>query len=142
MTVLLWKLYVLALWFQDTEKSICIRCCVGLPTLYSISIDWLNPLPLCVPQVKSNLDKAKQALEKETSELTVEVRSLTTAKQDVENKKRKVEGQLNELQARFTDSEKQKGELGERCSKITVSDDDEWSHNDDIVTQSPYGHNS
>lgn len=92
--------------------------------------------------MKSNLDKAKQALEKETSELTVEVRSLTTAKQDVENKKRKVEGQLNELQARFTDSEKQKGELGERCSKITVSDDDEWSHNDDIVTQSPYGHNS
>uniref|UniRef100_A0A4W5KY56 Myosin, heavy chain 11a, smooth muscle n=1 Tax=Hucho hucho TaxID=62062 RepID=A0A4W5KY56_9TELE len=70
-------------------------------------------------RVKSNLDKAKQALEKETSELTVEVHSLTTAKQDVENKKRKVEGQLNELQARFTDSEKQKGELGERCSKIT-----------------------
>uniref|UniRef100_A0A6Q2WTB7 Myosin, heavy chain 11a, smooth muscle n=1 Tax=Esox lucius TaxID=8010 RepID=A0A6Q2WTB7_ESOLU len=72
-------------------------------------------------RVKSNLEKAKQALEKETSELSVEVRTLNTAKQDIENKKRKVEGQLNDLQARFTDSEKQKTELGERCSKITVS---------------------
>ena len=71
-------------------------------------------------QVKSTLEKAKQALEKETSDLTIEVRSLVTAKQDVEHKRKKVEGQLTDLQVRFTDSEKQKGELGERCSKITV----------------------
>ena len=70
--------------------------------------------------MKSTLEKAKQALEKETSDLTVEVRSLNQAKQDVEHKRKKVEGQLTDLQARFTDSEKQKGELGERCAKITV----------------------
>lgn len=73
-------------------------------------------------QVKSNLEKAKQALEKETSELTVEIRSLTQAKQDGEHKRKKLDGQLADLQSRFTDSEKQKGELGERCSKITVND--------------------
>ena len=70
--------------------------------------------------MKSTLEKAKQALEKETSDLTIEVRTLATAKQDVEHKRKKVEGQLTDLQVRFTDSEKQKGELGERCSKITV----------------------
>uniref|UniRef100_A0A3Q2Y746 Myosin, heavy chain 11a, smooth muscle n=1 Tax=Hippocampus comes TaxID=109280 RepID=A0A3Q2Y746_HIPCM len=73
-------------------------------------------------RVKSNLEKAKQALEKETSELTMEVRSLTQAKQDGENKRKKLEGQVTDLQSRFSDSEKQKAELGERCSKITLSD--------------------
>lgn len=73
------------------------------------------------PQVKSNLEKAKQALEKETSELTMEVRSLVQAKQDGEHKRKKLEGQVADLQNRFSDSEKQKAELGERCSKITVS---------------------
>lgn len=77
---------------------------------------------LSCAQVKSNLEKAKQALEKETSELTMEVRSLSQAKQDGENKRKKLEGQVADLQSRFTDSEKQKAELGERCSKITVND--------------------
>lgn len=72
-------------------------------------------------QVKTNLEKAKQALEKETSELTVEVRSLSQAKQDGEHKRKKLEGQVTDLQSRFNDSEKQKAELGERCSKITVN---------------------
>lgn len=71
--------------------------------------------------MKTNLEKAKQALEKETSELTVEIRSLSQAKQDVEHKRKKVEGQLADLQSRFNDSEKQKAELGDRVSKITVS---------------------
>lgn len=72
--------------------------------------------------MKTNLEKAKQALEKETSELTMEVRSLSQAKQDGEHKRKKLEGQVADLQSRFTDSEKQKAELGERCSKITVND--------------------
>lgn len=71
--------------------------------------------------MKANLEKAKQALEKETSELTMEVRSLVQAKQDGEHKRKKLEGQVADLQSRFTDSEKQKAELGERCSKITVN---------------------
>lgn len=78
-------------------------------------------LYLLSTQVKSNLEKAKQALEKETSELTMEVRSLSQAKQDGEHKRKKLEGQVADLQSRFTDSEKQKAELGERCSKITVN---------------------
>lgn len=72
--------------------------------------------------MKSNLEKAKQALEKETSELHVEIRSLAQGKQDVEHKRKKVEGQLADLQSRFNDSERQKAELGDRVSKITVSD--------------------
>lgn len=71
--------------------------------------------------MKTNLEKAKQALEKESSELTIEVRSLTQAKQEGEHKRKKLEGQVADLQSRFTDSEKQKAELNERCSKITVN---------------------
>ncbi len=73
-------------------------------------------------KVKSNLEKAKQAQEKETSELHMEIRSLTQSKQDVESKRKKVEGQLADLQSRFNDSERQKAELGDRVSKVTVSD--------------------
>lgn len=84
---------------------------------------YLVTLPVCSSaQVKSNLEKAKQALEKETSELTMEVRSLVQAKQDGEHKRKKLEGQVADLQSRFGDSEKQKADLGERCSKITVND--------------------
>lgn len=81
----------------------------------------MSSLPFTSLQVKSNLEKAKQALEKESSELSVEVRSLTQAKQDLEHKRKKVEGQLADLQSRFNDSERQKAELGERVSKVTVS---------------------
>lgn len=51
----------------------------------------------------------------------MEVRSLTQAKQDGEHKRKKLEGQVTDLQSRFNDSEKQKAELTERCSKITVN---------------------
>ena len=71
--------------------------------------------------MRAGLEKAKQALEKESSDLTADLRSLASAKQDVEHKKKKVEGQLNELHSRFNESERQKTELGDRVSKMTVS---------------------
>lgn len=39
----------------------------------------------------------------------------------MEHKKKKVEGQLNDLNSRFSESERQRTELGERVSKMTVS---------------------
>lgn len=94
----------------------------GLCLSFFFEVDILTLILSSFFQVKSNLEKAKQALEKETSDLTVEIRSLTQAKQDGEHKRKKLDGQLADLQSRFTDSEKQKAELGERCSKITVCD--------------------
>lgn len=71
--------------------------------------------------MRAGLEKAKQALEKETADLSADLRSLASAKQDVEHKKKKVEGQLNDLHSRFNESERQRTELGERVSKMTVS---------------------
>uniref|UniRef100_A0A3Q3LIV3 Myosin, heavy chain 11b, smooth muscle n=1 Tax=Labrus bergylta TaxID=56723 RepID=A0A3Q3LIV3_9LABR len=71
-------------------------------------------------QVRAGLEKAKQALEKESADLGADLRSLASAKQDVEHKKKKVEGQLNELHSRFQDSERQRTELGEKVSKMTM----------------------
>ncbi|CAL9700731.1 unnamed protein product [Knipowitschia caucasica] len=50
----------------------------------------------------------------------MEVRSLCQAKQDGENKRKKLENQVVDLQTRFSDSEKQKAELGDRCAKTTA----------------------
>lgn len=72
-------------------------------------------------QVRAGLEKAKQALEKESADLSADLRSLASAKQDLEHKKKKVEGQLNDLHSRFNESERQRTELGERVSKMTVS---------------------
>lgn len=72
-------------------------------------------------QVRAGLEKAKQALEKESADLSADLRSLASSKQDVEHKKKKLEGQLNELHSRFSESERQKMELSERISKMTVS---------------------
>lgn len=71
--------------------------------------------------MKAGLEKAKQALEKESADLSADLRSLASSKQDVEHKKKKLEGQLNDLHVRFNESERQKTELSERISKMTVS---------------------
>lgn len=73
--------------------------------------------------MRAGLEKAKQALEKETADLGADLRSLASAKQDVEHKKKKVEAQLNDLHGRFNESERQRTELGEKVSKMTVSAD-------------------
>lgn len=85
--------------------------------------DVAHSAPRLVIQVRAGLEKAKQTLEKETADLSADLRSLASAKQDVEHKKKKVEGQLNDLHSRFNESERQRTELGERVSKMTVSRD-------------------
>lgn len=80
-------------------------------------------LSIC-QQVKANLEKAKQTLEKEAADLSAELHSLGNAKQDMEHKKKKVESQLSDLQSRYSDCERQKAELGDRVSKLTVSTKD------------------
>lgn len=77
--------------------------------------------------MRAGLEKAKQALEKETADLSADLRSLASAKQDVEHKKKKVEAQLNDLHGRFNESERQRTELGEKVSKMTVSAD-QWEN--------------
>ncbi|KAM6957379.1 myosin-11 [Aplochiton taeniatus] len=71
-------------------------------------------------RVRASLEKAKQSLEKESSDLRADLRSVTNGKQEVEQKKKKVESQFAELQSRFGDSERQRAELGERVSKMTL----------------------
>lgn len=93
-----------------------------LITFYCISVH--NFTLSIFQQVKANLEKAKQALEKEAADLSAELHSLGNAKQDVEHKKKKVESQLSDLQSRYSDCERQKAELGDRVSKLTVSTED------------------
>lgn len=73
------------------------------------------------PQAKTSVEKVKVALEQEIADLSTDVHSLTSSKQEMEHKRKKLEGQLADLQSRYTDSERQRAELGERVSKTTVS---------------------
>lgn len=104
--------HIVSSWLSDPKATL-------RTPLHCLRSLYLTPLSL---QVRAGLEKAKQALEKESSDLSADLRSLTSAKQDVEHKKKKVEGQLNELHSRFNESERQRTELGERVSKMTVSD--------------------
>ena len=54
-------------------------------------------------------------------DLGADLHSLASAKQEVEHKKKKVESLLADLQSRFNESERQKGEMGDRVFKISVS---------------------
>lgn len=90
-------------------------------TSNNVLVPFCHPATLLSVQVRAGLEKAKQALEKESADLSADLRSLASAKQDVEHKKKKVEGQLNDLSSRFSESERQRTELGERVSKMTVS---------------------
>lgn len=72
-------------------------------------------------QAKANLEKTKQSLEKEVTHLNEELHSVGNIKQDLEHKRKKMESQLADLQTCLGESERQRGELGETVSKLTVS---------------------
>ena len=80
----------------------------------------LSRLCFLPPQVKANLEKAKQTLENERGELANEVKVLQQGKADTEHKRKKVEAQLQELQVKFTEGERVRTELADRVSKLQV----------------------
>lgn len=92
---------------------------------------WLSQLParaqlplstswLSSPQVKANLEKAKQTLENERGELANEVKVLLQGKGDSEHKRKKAEAQLQELQVKFTEGERVRTELADKVTKLQV----------------------
>lgn len=81
------------------------------------------PLPtswLASPQVKANLEKAKQTLENERGELANEVKVLLQGKGDSEHKRKKAEAQLQELQVKLTEGERVRTELADKVTKLQV----------------------
>lgn len=72
------------------------------------------------PQVKANLEKAKQTLENERGELANEVKVLLQGKGDSEHKRKKVEAQLQEMQVKVTEGERVRTELADKVSKLQV----------------------
>lgn len=80
-----------------------------------LSTSWLSS-----PQVKANLEKAKQTLENERGELANEVKVLLQGKGDSEHKRKKAEAQLQELQVKFTEGERVRTELADKVTKLQV----------------------
>lgn len=69
---------------------------------------------------KVSTEKAKQALESERNELSIELQTLMQSKGDSEHRKKKAEALVQELQIKFSESERQRGELAEKLSKVQV----------------------
>lgn len=67
------------------------------------------------------MEKAKQALDSERNELVFEVKTLTQAKGESEHRRKKAEVQVQELQLKYTESDRQRAELAEKVTKMQVN---------------------
>lgn len=72
-------------------------------------------------QNKVSMEKAKQALDSERNELVIEVQTLVQAKGDSEHRRKKAESQVQELQLKYTESDRQRVELVEKLTKMQVN---------------------
>lgn len=66
------------------------------------------------------MEKAKQALESERNELSIEMQTLMQGKTDSEHRRKKAESQVQELQLKYSESERQRLELAEKLTKVQV----------------------
>lgn len=66
-------------------------------------------------------EKAKQALESERNELSIELQTLVQSKGDSEHRRKKAEALVQELQLKFSESERQRLEYGEKLAKVQVT---------------------
>lgn len=91
--------------------------------------DFICPLllfHLCLnsnPKIKNKVstDKAKQALESERNELSIEVQTLMQVKGESEHRRKKAETLVQELQLKFSESERQRLELADKLTKAQVT---------------------
>lgn len=72
-------------------------------------------------QNKVSMEKAKQALDSERNELVIEVQTLMQAKGESEHRRKKAEAQVQELQLKYTESDRQRAELVEKLTKMQVN---------------------
>lgn len=66
-------------------------------------------------------EKAKQALESERNELSIEVQTLMQSKGESEHRRKKAEALVQELQLKFSESERQRLELADKLTKAQVT---------------------
>lgn len=59
-------------------------------------------------------------MESEKNELTIEVQTLMQGKADSEHRRKKAEGLAQELQAKYTEADRQRVELSEKLAKVQV----------------------
>lgn len=67
------------------------------------------------------MEKAKQALDSERNELVIEVQTLAQAKGESEHRRKKADAQVQELQLKYTESDRQRAELVEKLTKMQVN---------------------
>ena len=69
-----------------------------------------------------SVDKSKQSLEAENVDMANEIKDLGNARQESERRRKQLEQQCQEYSIRLQDVDKNKNELSDKCSKMTVSD--------------------
>lgn len=69
---------------------------------------------------KAVIDKAKSNLENENADMEQELKQVSTARNDSERKRKQLESQLIDLQARYTDTDRTKGDLLDKSNTLQV----------------------
>ncbi|KAK5914533.1 hypothetical protein CgunFtcFv8_008969 [Champsocephalus gunnari] len=87
---------------------------------HSQAFDELNEQLEQAKRNKVSMEKAKQALESERNELAIEMQTLMQGKGDSEHRRKKAEGSVQELQLKFSESERQRLEQAEKLAKAQV----------------------
>lgn len=67
------------------------------------------------------MEKAKANLESENSELDQELKQMSSARNESERKRKQADAQNMELQARFSEADKNRGDLLEKSTALQVT---------------------
>lgn len=90
--------------------------CTLIDSLYKSCIYCIIPSM----QNKVSTEKAKQALESERNELSIELQTLMQGKGESEHRRKKAESLVQELQLKYSESERQRVEQAEKLAKVQV----------------------
>jgi myosin protein heavy chain len=81
----------------------------------------LNALQLDqAKRAKAAIDKTKASLESENVDMANEIKQLSVGKQESERKRKQLEQQVNELTIRLAETDRAKGDAGDKATRMQV----------------------
>ncbi|MED6235047.1 Myosin-9 [Ataeniobius toweri] len=102
----------------DEDAKVHEQQLVEMRQKHSQAFDELNEQLEQAKRNKVSVEKAKQALESEKNELIIELQTLMQGKGDSEHRRKKAEGLAQELQAKYSEADRQRVELSEKLAKV------------------------
>ena len=72
-------------------------------------------------QAKASLEKTRQSLEAENVDMANDLKQLSVGRQEAERRRKQAEQQLQDYTIRLAETERSRGDLGDKSNKLQVS---------------------